>query len=236
MASDQTAPTSAGSGSGIKAKRLSPLGRAAALAAEMVDAAERAEAARIVGKFYQHVPPDDILGRSPRDLCGAALSLWRFAERRRPGQAKIRVHNPDSLADGWSSPHTIVEIVNDDMPFLVDSVTLAINGSERVVYLVIHPIITVARDPQGRLLEVGDAEAAGRRESWMHVEITRTSDRDELARLTQTLSGVLADVRVAVEDWAPMRERLKELLDELARPPSPPMQPTELAEVEEFLR
>ena len=199
MASDQTAPTSAGSGSTIRAKRLSPLGKAAALAAEVVDAGERAEAARIVCEFYEHVPPVDIVARSPRDLCGAALSLWRFAERRRPGQAKIRVHNPDPLADGWSSPHTIVEIANDDMPFLVDSVSLAINGTGRVVHLVIHPIMTVARDPQGRLLEVCDLQAAGCRESWMHVEITRSSDSDDLARLAQTLSGVLADVRVAVD-------------------------------------
>ena len=135
MASDQTAPTGAESASGIKAKRLSPLAKAATLAAEMVDAAEGAEAARIIGEFYEHVPPADVVGRSPRDLCGAAVSLWRFAERRRPGQAKVRVHNPDPLADGWSSPHTIVEIVNDDMPFLVDSVSLAINGSGRVVHL-----------------------------------------------------------------------------------------------------
>ncbi len=236
MASDQIAPTSAGSGSGSKAKSLSPVEKAAALAAEMVDVAERAKAVRVVGKFYEHVPPGDIIGRSPRDLCGAALSLWRFAERRRQGQAKIRVHNPDPLADGWSSPHTIVEIANDDMPFLVDSVSLAINGTGRVVHLVIHPIMTVARDPQGRLLEVRDLQAAGCRESWMHVEITRSSDSDDLARLAQTLSGVLADVRVAVEDWLPMRERLKELVDELSRPPSPPVPATELAEVEDFLR
>src|ERR1700737_5063129 len=166
MASDQTAPASAGSGSTIRAKRLSPLGKAAALAAEMVDAGERAEAARIICEFYEHVPPVDIVARSPRDLCGAALSLWRFAERRRPGQAKIRVHNPDPLADGWSAPHTIVEIVNDDMPFLVDSVSLAIDDSGRVVHLVIHPIVTVTRDLQGRLLEVHDSETGGHREPW----------------------------------------------------------------------
>ena len=84
MASHETTLTSAGSGSTIRAKRMSPLAKAAALAAEMVDVAERPEAARIVGKFYEHVPPGDIIGRGPRDLCGAALSLWRFAERRRP--------------------------------------------------------------------------------------------------------------------------------------------------------
>src|SRR5437870_846893 len=138
MASQQAAPASLESGgrhdrtgrmaAEIEKKKAALVGKAAALAAEMLGAAERATAERVIGEFYEHVPPADIVGRSPRDLCGAALSLWRFAGRRRPGHAKIRVYNPDAAADGWSSPHTIVEIVNDDMPFLVDSVSLAING------------------------------------------------------------------------------------------------------------
>ena len=71
----------------------------------------------MISLFYQHVAPADVAGRSPRDLAGAALSLFRFAGRRRPGQAEIGLDNPEPAADGWSSPHTIVEIVNDDMPF-----------------------------------------------------------------------------------------------------------------------
>ena len=118
--------------------------------------------------------------------------------------------------------HVDPELVRDfdyheGAAFLVDSVSLAINGSGRVVHLVIHPIMTVIRDLQGRLLEVHDSETAGRRESWMHVEITRSSDRDDLALLAQTLPGVLADVRVAVEDWLPMRARLKQLYGERHR-------------------
>jgi glutamate dehydrogenase len=220
----------------IEKKKAALVGKAAALAAEILDAAERATAERVIGEFYEHVPPADIIGRGPRDLCGAALALWHFAERRRPGRAKIRVYNPDPAADGWLSPHTIVEIVNDDMPFLVDSVSLAINAGGRVVHLVIHPIVTVARDPQGRLCELRDAAAAGQRESWMHIEITRESDREDLAALAQTLSAVLADVRSAVDDWQPMRERLRELVDELSRAPAPPVPPAERAEVSDFLR
>ena len=172
---------------------------------------------------------------TPRNLYGAALSLWRFGERRRPGQAKIRVHNPDPAADGWSSPHTIVEIVNDDMPFLVDSVTGAINASNRVVHLIIHPILTVARDPDGRLCDVLEPGGAGTRESWMQIEITSEADPADLARLTQTLSGVLADVRAAVTDWQHMRRVLREVVDELAAQP-PPVPAAELAEAQDFLR
>ncbi len=144
-----------------EAKKAKLVRKAVAFAKEVLDTEDQATAERIIGAYYEHVPPADVIGRSPRDLSGAALSLWHFAERRRPGQAKIRVYNPELAADGWSSAHTIVEIVNDDMPFLVDSVTGAINAGDRVVHLVVHPILAVERLPGGRLHEIGKTAAAG---------------------------------------------------------------------------
>jgi glutamate dehydrogenase len=220
----------------VEAKKAALVRKAEVLADEMLDPAEQTAAERAIAAFYEHVPPVDVAERSPRNLCGAALSLWRYAERRRPGRAKIRIHNPDPLADGWSSPHTIVEIVNDDMPFLVDSVTGAINASNRVVHLIIHPIVTVTRDPEGRLCEILDPGAAGRRESWMQIEITREANPTDLAHLTRTLSDVLADVRAAVEDWQPMRQALQQVVAELSAEPPLPVPSAERAEVQDFLR
>jgi glutamate dehydrogenase len=219
----------------IEMKKAALIRKAAALTEEIARPEEQAIARRVIAEFYKHVPPVDVAERSPRNLYGAAVSLWRFAERRRPGQAKIRVHNPDPVADGWSSPHTIVEIINDDMPFLVDSVTGAINATHRVVHLIIHPILTVARSADGRLCEIRDARAIGLRESWMQIEITSEADTADLAGLAQTLSGVLADVRAAVEDWQPMRKVLEEVVTELSTQP-PQVPPDALAEVQEFLR
>ncbi|MGH7047917.1 MAG: hypothetical protein ACREE2_16180, partial [Stellaceae bacterium] len=125
-----------------EAKKAKLIAAATALAEEALDPAERDAAGRLLAGLYRHVPPAEIARRRPRDLAGAALSLWRLAGRRRAGQAKIRVYNPEAVDDGWSSPHTIVDIINDDMPFLVDSVTGAINARERVVHLVIHPVLT----------------------------------------------------------------------------------------------
>jgi glutamate dehydrogenase len=223
--------------SAVEEKKDTLVAKAKAIAATIVGAAEQATAERVIAKFYEHVPPADVAERSPRDLCGAALSLWRFAERRRPGQAKIRVHNPDRAKDGWSSRRTIVEIVNDDMPFLVDSVTGAINSNDRVVHLVVHPILAVERTPEGRLEALDGARDSqrGPRESWMQIEITPESDRDGLARLTASLAGVLADVRAAVEDWPKMRATLRALLGELSVTP-PPVPPGEAAEARDFLR
>ena len=216
-------------------KKARLISKAILLCEEGLDPAERETAATVIAKFYEHVPPGDVAERSPRDLGGAALALWRFAGRRRPGQAKIRVYNPETDTDGWSSSHTVVEIVNDDMPFLVDSVTAAINAGDRVVRLVIHPILTADRDPAGRLREIRNSADPGLRESWMQIEITREPDPAGLAQLTQQLSRVLADVRAAVTDWGAMRRTLRAVLDALPGPPPPPVPPQELVEAEDFL-
>jgi glutamate dehydrogenase len=216
-------------------KKAKLIGKAIVLCEEAIDPGEQEFAAEVIAKFYEHVPPGDVAERAPRDLGGAALAMWRFARRRRPGNAKIRVYNPDPDIDGWSSPHTIVEVVNDDMPFLVDSVTAAINAGDRVVRLVIHPLLTVDRDPAGRLRRPGEGGAGGLRESWMQIEITREPDPAGLAKLTQDLSRVLGDVRAAVDDWSAMRQSLRAVREALPRPPTPPVGRLELTEVQDFL-
>ena len=76
-------------------KKARLISKAILLCQEGLDPAERETAATVIAKFYEHVPPGDVTERSPKDLGGAALALWRFAGRRRPGQAKIRVYNPE---------------------------------------------------------------------------------------------------------------------------------------------
>ena len=109
-------------------------------------------------KFYANTPPDDLRGSSPADLVGASQSIRRLMQHRAPGEAPIRVYNPRQQTDGWTSPHTIIEIINDDMPFLVDSATAALSRLRMEVQLVIHPILAVKRGAKGQfqgLLEDG---------------------------------------------------------------------------------
>ncbi len=117
-----------------------------------------------VRQYYHWVPAEDLAGRSPLDLYGAAVAHWNLGQVREPSQAKVHVYNPEFEHHGWQSPHTVVEIVSDDMPFIVDSVTMALGRQGYGIDLVIHPVIRVRRDEQGRL--IGGARAgrrAGRR-------------------------------------------------------------------------
>jgi glutamate dehydrogenase len=220
--------------SDIEVNKEASVGAAAALAATRCAARESAAARDFVAAFYEHAPPADIAARDPADLCGGALALWRFGARRQPGEARVRVYNPSEAADGWSSPHTIVEIVNDDMPFLVDSTTAAINERAGVVRLVIHPVIAVARDGEGNFSGLDPAEG-GRRESWMQIEVTREPGTAERSALADALAGVLADVRAAVTDWPKMRDVLTEVCAGLAATTAP-LSSAELGEGVEFLR
>jgi len=190
-----------------------------------------------VRQYYHWVPPEDLADRSPLDLYGAAVAHWKLASQRSPGQAKVRVYNPDFEQHGWQSPHTVIELVSDDMPFLVDSVTMELSRRGHGIDLVIHPVIRVRRDDDGKLTQVvessGDASGS-LAESIMHVEVVREPDREALGKLREHIERVLDEVRNAVEDWTPMRERTQTLIEELNDSP-PPIEADEVAEVKEFL-
>ena len=183
---------------------------------------EGATVERLVRQIYAGVAPEDLVGHSAENLYGAALGLWRFASKRRPRTAKIRVYNPNFEEHGWQSTHTIVEIVNDDMPFLVDSVTADLNRHDLTVHLLIHPILGVRRDSAGRLIDVLDSEETAEDrlgESILHIEVSQQAGQERLDAIRDSLARVLTSVRAAVEDWRAMMAKLDEIIGELESAP-----------------
>ena len=189
-------------------------------------------------QYYHWVPAEDLQDRSPLDLYGAAVAHWNLAQHRKPEEVKLHLYNPDVAQHGWQSSHTVLEVVSDDMPFLVDSVTMELSRRGYGTHLVIHPVIRVLRDGEGNLLSVvdpGSGPADSRAESILHIEIDRQPDRGELTELERRVRQVLDDVRKAVEDWKPMMNRAEALADEMAAGRAP-IDDRELEEAESFLR
>ena len=122
------------------------------LVCKRVPADQAAAVASFVRPYYAGTAWEDLEDRDAVDLYGAALSHFNFAYQRRPGQPKVRVYNPQLQRHGWQSTHTIVELVTDDMPFLVDSVRMALNRRSLTTHLVIHPVMRMHRDSAGTLL------------------------------------------------------------------------------------
>ena len=208
-----------------------------AICAAALRTAGSEEAAQFTRRLYERVADRDLLAAPAAERAAAAAALLAFARRRLPGVAKVRAFNPTANDHGFESRHTVVQIVNDDMPFLVDSITNELNRRELGVALLAHPVMAVRRDLDGDLIEVAnEAGPRARRESLMHIEIDRQTDADggdpgTLDALAAALTRVLAEVRMAVEDWRPMRQACLDAIADLV-----PGKSGNLAEYEEFLR
>ncbi|WP_327710890.1 NAD-glutamate dehydrogenase [Streptomyces sp. NBC_00464] len=212
-------------------------------------------------RYYLHTAPEDIAGRDPVDVFGAASSHYRLAENRPQGTANVRVHTPTVEENGWTCSHSVVEVVTDDMPFLVDSVTNELSRQGRGIHVVIHPQVIVRRDVTGKLIEVltegvgistdpqaGRKNAKGAKdakaelphdalvESWIHVEIDRETDRADLKQIQTDLLRVLSDVRETVEDWEKMRDAALRIADDLPGEPLDDLADDEVNEARELLR
>ncbi len=191
-----------------------------------------------VRQYFHWVPAQDLRDRDPSDLAGAVLGHWALTARRRPGEAKVRVLDPETEPQGWRSPYTVIEVVCDDMPFLVDSVTMELVREGDAIELLIHPVLRVVRDREGILTEVLAPEASSAMaigESVIHIELARRPDPGRPAELEARIERVLGEVRVVVADWRSMRARAGELATELAASAAP-CDPHLRAESEAFLR
>ena len=203
-----------------------------------------AQVGDLLAAYFRHVAPEDLLGRGPDDVYGALASHYGLAALRPQGTAAVRVVTPGPADAGWSAAgHSVVEVGTDDMPFLVDSVTMELSRLDHSVHVVIHPRFEVMRDIAGELQTVRtladgvieEAAPDALEESWMHVEIDRVVDEGEVAEIVDGLQRVLRDVRESVEDWRKMCDRARAVVADIEADP-PPLAATEIKQSCEFIR
>jgi glutamate dehydrogenase len=210
-----------------------PLPNAEGLIAQAVAlAGDNLDDAQLVRRYWRFAPDEELVGHTPEELLAAARRHRELAGQRVPGELKLRIGargqaRPEPVRAPDEGPrvdrrHTVVEIVMDDMPFLVDSVTAALETRNLDIHLLVHPIVVVRREPLGRLVEVcsdvepDDALPGDELESWIRIETVPIQSDAERDQLRNELQRVLTDVREAVEDWPKMRARALALAEELA--------------------
>ena len=173
--------------------------------------------------YFRHVDADDVDERSVENLLGLVESHYRAAMHRPAARAVITIRTPSQNDDGWTAGGaTVVQIVTDDRPFLVDSVTMEVLRQGWSIREVFHPQFLVRRDLEGSLHGIVRASEAERdptviAESWMHLEIlppARPDGRDSLVSdLEHGLLEVLRLVEEAVQDWQKMITRSEETIE-----------------------
>ncbi|MGO3643181.1 MAG: NAD-glutamate dehydrogenase domain-containing protein, partial [Pseudoalteromonas sp.] len=169
----------------------------------------------LVEKFakalYSNMSKEDLAHRNDSDLYGAALSLWNSLEKNTSDNAVIRVFNPEVAKDGWQSSHTIIEIIAKDMPFLVDSVRMAMNRANIASHLLLHSPLKIKRDKASKITALSNLKADQESTSTktvFFIEIDRQTDSAVIDSFKAELESVLVDVSTAVEDWQPIRDKL----------------------------
>jgi glutamate dehydrogenase len=176
--------------------------------------------------YYRHVAVDDLSAAGPDRLAAVTARHAQMAASRPQGRAMVEVRGGgDAVLD---PPADVIDIVTDDMPFLVDSLTMELAKHGLAARLVVHPQLRIRRDVTGALREVVGQASAGQlkddesshdelAESWTHIEIPPLVD-GEAEGLAADLTRVLGDVRVAVEDYTRMHARALWLADDVLEP------------------
>ncbi len=187
---------------------------------------------RLAGIFYRHVDPGDLEGRNTEAIVGVVTHTIEVAKQRDPGTAVVRAANCTDDEHGWTCGRTVVTVVTDDMPFLVDSVSAELSRMGLGIHLIVHPIVAVTRDDAGGLLQADQPDLGfhaepvlpgtaplGALESWMHVEVDWQADPAVLAEIEANVTRVLSDVRRSVQDWPRMVAQARGLAAQLVAGP-----------------
>ncbi len=167
-----------------------------------------------IAAYYENADPDELQTRGPAALYANAAAHWRLLQAHTDAAAaQVRVFNPTLAEDGFVSEHTVVHIVHANMPFLVDSVTMAVNRGNRTAHWIVHPLLAVQRDASGAVQAASSAAMAHAPgtpvESVILVECDRIVHAQDREALQADLQQVLSDVRASVQDWQAMLERAR---------------------------
>jgi glutamate dehydrogenase len=178
--------------------------------------------------FFTRLAGSDADIHTPAQWAALVSGLLDFMQQRAAGHAAMRLLNSAEVHAGRS----VLQIVTDDMPFLVDTVSMII-AARLQIHAVIHPVLKATRDASGKLLSLGDETGAA--ESIMHFEIDRVAGEPEQAQLLARIGAALDDVRAAVNDWAAIRAKALEVATDLPQRKLP-LDAAAVTEASEFMR
>ena len=186
-----------------------------------------------VRQFYEKVPALELATFDAKLSASIAASAYEFFRERKGSAPKIRIFTPNKKEHGYDSRHTVVELINNDMPFLVDSLTMELTRHGLTIHETIHPIFKVERD-KGVLTALG---AAGKKsvESLIHFEVSALPENLPPAQLKNDLEWVLEHIRATVEDWERITKKITENIGHLEQIKGKFDQES-LSEAEDFLR
>ncbi|MGL5719219.1 MAG: NAD-glutamate dehydrogenase [Alphaproteobacteria bacterium] len=177
-----------------------------------------------VGELYHNLASYDLDEKDPAYLSEVALQAWDFLQTRASGTPKIHISNQTFEEEGQSFQRTIIEVVHDNLSFLVDSIAAFLNAKGLSLNFVLHPVLRVARDSRGNLLSLcspREISCTGSiDESFIRYETTEHILPSAFSGVKAQILAILEDIQLAVGDWQEMRAKVQEALGDLERYPA----------------
>lgn len=187
-------------------------------------------------QFFSVTAFEDLARLSKSDVIGSTLSLWRYIRYHDPAQPKITVINPEYEHHGWHSTHTIIQILHQDLPFIVDSVRMTLNQRGSTIHYLQNSVFNHLRDASHHLVLSGKntTDTVKHKEALLYLEIDRLDSQYELEALQQEITAVLSDVRLVVMDHKAITKRVVALAEQITQ--WPVGEHDEIEEIKAFLQ
>lgn len=183
------------------------------------------ESAALVEQFaqllYSNISSLDLSHRNDSDMYGATLSLWSSLNEHTDDEPVIHVFNPSVSKNGWKSSHTVIEVIVKDMPFLVDSIRIALNRLGLSPHLMLNSPLKIVRDKEQQISKLASAVEskikATSQETIFFIEIDRQSTKQELTNIKNELLSVVEDISLTVNDWQPMLSQFNSIIADVKK-------------------
>ena len=156
-------------------------------------------------RYYNELPESEVDDRKLEDVYAVAVAHLALGRVRQQAETIVSVVSPERDRHGWHSTHSVLLAVADDVPFMVDTLRMTIERHGLGIHLLVHPMLDVVRDEQGRVVAWSGVDSQV--ESWTQIEIDRC-DEATARLLEREISAAVADVQGVVADFFPMRDRL----------------------------
>lgn len=185
----------------------------------------------LVRDLFVHASMRDLSQYEMTDLAGMVVTLWHSLQHKESRKARIEVINPNVEEHEWQSQHTIVSILHDEVPFVIDSARLALNKLDINIHAIFYASFCVKRDKSGHFLSFSDK---GQQELLLCLEMDRTSVPEQREQISTSLHEVMNDVVYVVDDFPAMIDKTNDVINDLKNKKHP-LGKDELEEAKVFM-
>jgi glutamate dehydrogenase len=186
---------------------------------------------QLISELFKHASMRDLAQYELTDLAGMVVTLWHSLQQKPSKQACVSVINPNVEEHEWQSQHSIVTILHDEIPFVIDSARLALSRLDINIHAIFYGTFRVQRDKKGKFKKFSNE---GNAELLLFLEMDRTSLVEQRAEIELAISSVMNDVVLVVEDFPEMIQKTHDVISDL-KTRHYPIEPEKLDEASIFM-